>query len=82
MRTTMTIDDDLLAEVKVVAARRGVSTSSVVEAALREQLARLAGNSAANPLELPVWGDAADAPLVDLLDREALAAALDDGRLR
>ena len=35
MRTTLNINDDLYREVKVEAARRGVSTTSVIEEALR-----------------------------------------------
>lgn len=40
MRTTVTIDDALLAEAKVVAARSGRTLKAVVEDALRESLAR------------------------------------------
>jgi plasmid stability protein len=35
MRTTLNINDDLYREVKVDAARRGVSTTSIIEEALR-----------------------------------------------
>ena len=38
MRTTLNINDDLYREVKVEAARRGVSTTSVIEEALRMAL--------------------------------------------
>jgi hypothetical protein len=40
MRTTVTIDDELLAEAKAVAARSGRTLNAVVEDALRESLAR------------------------------------------
>jgi len=40
MRTTITIDDALLAEAKAVAARSGRTLNTVVEDALRESLAR------------------------------------------
>ena len=35
MRTTLNLDDDIYREVKIVAAQRGVSTTSVIEDALR-----------------------------------------------
>ena len=38
MRTTLNINDELYREVKVEAARRGVSTTSVIEQALRAAL--------------------------------------------
>ncbi len=41
MRTTITIDDALLAEAKEVAARSGRTLGAVVEDALRESLARV-----------------------------------------
>ena len=38
MRTTVNIDDDLLAEIKVIAGRRHASLGEVVDDALREYL--------------------------------------------
>lgn len=43
MRTTLSIDADLIREVKVEAARRGVSMTSVIEEALRAALRPAAG---------------------------------------
>ena len=40
MRTTIRLDDDLLAQVKLAAARSGKSMTAVIEDALREMLAR------------------------------------------
>ena len=40
MRTTIRLDDNLLAEVKLLAARSGRSMTAVIEDALREMLAR------------------------------------------
>jgi hypothetical protein len=40
MRTTITIDDELLAEAKAAAAKSGRTLNAVVEDALREALAR------------------------------------------
>jgi hypothetical protein len=41
MRTTIRLDDDLLLEIKQLAARSGKTLTSVIEDALREMLARL-----------------------------------------
>jgi len=51
MRTTLNLDDDLYREVKVVAAERGVSATSVIEDALR---AALRTRVAHQRLEFPV----------------------------
>jgi Arc/MetJ family transcription regulator len=75
MRTTVTIDDDLLAEAKVAAARSRRTFSSVVEEALREHLsgARQSGDV---DVVLPAYGTAEGRMLVNLTDRDALADAL------
>lgn len=78
MRTTVTLDDRLLAEVRVLAAAEHRTVSSVLEDALREMLARHASGPRTGPVTLPVSGDPAVAPLVDILDADALAAALGD----
>jgi len=78
VRTTVTIDDQLLAEVKAVAASTRRTLGSVVEDALREMLARQSRRVDTGQLDLPVSGDAVDRPLVDILDKDALAAALGD----
>jgi hypothetical protein len=78
MRTTVTIDDELLAQVKTVAARQHRTLGSVLEDALREMLARQGRAGARSAVELPVSGDPADRPLVDILDKDALATALGD----
>ncbi len=83
VRTTVTIDDGLLAAAKQVAAASHRTLSSVLEDALREMLARheRQRNEPAE-LELPAYGDPDDAPLVDILDKDALAAALGDDAAR
>lgn len=76
MRTTVTIDDGLLAEAKVIAARQQRTLSEVVEDALRVSVAH-----AARPRQrvvLPTSGDPRDTPLVDILDKDALAEVLGD----
>ncbi|HRY09219.1 MAG: DUF2191 domain-containing protein [Actinobacteria bacterium] len=78
MRTTVTIDNGLLAQAKELAARSHRTLSSVLEDALRETLARQAATSDRPGVSIPVGGSADDRPLVDILDREALADALGD----
>lgn len=83
MRTTVTIDDELLSEVKALAARTSRTLGSVVEDALREMLANQARRAAAGTaVELPVHGDPEDRPKIDILDKDALAAALGEDALR
>jgi hypothetical protein len=71
MRTTINLDDALLAEAKQVAARTGRSLTAVVEDALRESLRRRQ-DTARRALELPVFGEAGVQPGVDLDDGVAL----------
>lgn len=79
MRTTVTIDDELLASAKRLALAGNRSLGSVLEDALREMLARHARQEREPvTLDLPVYGNPGDAPLVDILDKHALAEALGD----
>ena len=71
MRTTINLDDALLAEAKQVAARTGRSLTAVVEDALRESLRRRQ-DTGRRPLELPVFGEGGVQPGVDLDDGVAL----------
>jgi hypothetical protein len=71
MRTTINLDDALLAEAKQVAARTGRSLTAVVEDALRESLRRRR-DTTRRPLELPVFGEGGVQPGVDLDDGVAL----------
>jgi plasmid stability protein len=78
VRTTVNIDDALLAEAKIVAARTSRSLGSVVEDALREMLSRVADESRAPEFRLPTHGSGGLRPGVDLDDKEALAELLGD----
>jgi hypothetical protein len=71
MRTTINLDDALLAEAKQVAARTGRSLTAVVEDALRESLHRR-HHSARRAVELPTFGEGGVQPGVDLDDSAAL----------
>ena len=67
MRTTINLDDDLLAEAKQVAARTGRTLAAVVEDALRESLHRR-HQTARRAVELPTFGEGGVRPGVDLDD--------------
>jgi hypothetical protein len=71
MRTTINLDDDLLAEAKQVAMRTGRTLAAVVEDALRESLHRR-HHTARRAVSLPVFGEGGVQPGVDLDDGAAL----------
>ncbi|MBK6870609.1 MAG: type II toxin-antitoxin system VapB family antitoxin [Kineosporiaceae bacterium] len=82
MRTTVAIEDGLLDQVKLIAAQRRGTVSSVVEEALRELLARHQAQQVRADVVLPVSGSGGLAPGVDLHDREHVADLLGENRLR
>jgi hypothetical protein len=77
MRTTLTVDDHLLAAAKDRARERGQSLGQVVEDALRRELVE---PSRAKPLEVPVFRGG-DGPVagVDLTSNRAVREVLDRG---
>lgn len=75
MRTTVSIDDHILAAAKSVARSRGDTLGQLVESALRRELA---APSPASPPEIPVFTSGTGArPGVDLRSNRALAELLD-----
>jgi hypothetical protein len=72
MRTTIRIDDRLLAELKAQAARSGRTLTAVVEDALRMALARRDVRGPERPPELPISRGGRLQPGVDLDDNAAL----------
>jgi hypothetical protein len=71
MRTTVDIDDQLLIEVKTVAARSGRTLSAVVEDAIRASMTRRAESARSAP-PLPTFSGGGLQPGVDLDDSAAL----------
>ena len=72
MRTTIRIDDQLLAQTKQMAAKTGKTLTAVIEDALRETLARQEEHIRREPIKLPVvQGEGVQAG-VDLDDSAAL----------
>ena len=72
MRTTIRLDDQLLAEAKRLAARTGRSLTAVVEDALREVVARQSDGGRRSPVRLTTVGGPGVLPGVDLDDSAAL----------
>ncbi|MEW6582743.1 MAG: DUF2191 domain-containing protein [Actinomycetota bacterium] len=79
MRTTVTIDDALLAHAKDVAARTGRTVGQVIEDSLRETFARR--ESPAKPRPFPVFGRGGTLPGVDISDTAALLDLMEEGRV-
>jgi predicted transcriptional regulator len=79
MRTTVTIDDELLAQAKVIAAQTHRTIGSVLEDALRKLISEQIG-STGDAYELPRldFSRAGLQPGVDLQDKDALADLLGD----
>lgn len=76
MRTTITIDDHLLAEAKALAAMQHRTLGEIIADSLRATLAD--ANRPRARVEIPTFGDPNERPLVDLNDKEALAEVLGD----
>jgi hypothetical protein len=79
MRTTIRIDDRLLARAKERAARSGRTLNAVVEDALRAALAR-PDRPNAPPVELPTQSGSRLLPGVDLDDSAALLERMEEER--
>jgi hypothetical protein len=71
MRTTIRIDDRLLADAKALAAKSGTTLNAVIEEALRESLTRR-DRSPRERIPLPTFAGSQLLPGVDLDDSAAL----------
>lgn len=72
MRTTIRMDDSLLAEAKKLAAESGRTLTRVIEDALRETLAKRKGGARRKPVRFPTTKGNGPLPGVDLDDSSAL----------
>jgi hypothetical protein len=77
MRTTIRLDDELLAEAKELAARTRRSLNSVIEDALRESLARRRSKTGRKPVTLTTFRGNGLRPGADLDDTAALYDLMD-----
>jgi len=80
MRTTLDIDDHLLAEAKRLAVERGTTLTAVMEDALRIVVRRVGADERRTPVELPTFGEpgAGFMPGVDLDDNAATLDLMDE----
>jgi hypothetical protein len=88
-RTTVRIDDELLAELKALAARQHRTLNSVMEEAFRRMLTAAREQEQRTRVELPTWGTPGDPHLTwdqikDIIDQEDvehyLEVAADEAR--
>jgi hypothetical protein len=82
MRTTIRLDDNLLVEIKRLAAQEDRTLTSVMEHALREMLARLCRTKERTPVRLTTVSGGGLQPGVDLDDSAALLASMESRHLR
>jgi hypothetical protein len=73
------VDDDLLLRAKELAARSRRSLGEIVDDALRVLFAAGQGATSTRDLDLPTYGGSGLRPGVDLEDKDAVAALLDEG---
>jgi predicted transcriptional regulator len=79
MRTTIRLDDDLLASAKAHAARTGRTLTALIEDALRAALARGTMPSRHGRIGLPTYGSGGVQPGVDLDDSAGLLDLMEGG---
>jgi hypothetical protein len=72
MRTTIRLDETLLARAKELAARTGRTLTAVIEDALRAALAQSRGRRRGERIEVPTFGAGGVRPGVDLDDTASL----------
>jgi hypothetical protein len=77
MRTTIRLDDDLLAAAKAEAARTGRTLTAFIEDALRRALARRSKRSRRRQVQLSTFEGKGLCPGVDLDDSAALLDLMD-----
>ncbi len=77
MRTTIRLNDHLLTEVKLLAARSDKTMTAIIEDALREMLARQHPVDAREPTRLPTVSGYGLQPGVDLDDSAALLSLME-----
>lgn len=72
MRTTVNLDEQLLREIKLVAAQNGTTVTAVIEDALRDALARRKRPAIHQPVRLTTFRGGGLQPGVDLDDSASL----------
>ncbi len=80
MRTTVRLDDHLLAEAKQLAARTGRTLTAVIEDALRQALVNSNRTKKSTPVKLPTFRGDGLQPGVDLDDTASLLDLMEESR--
>lgn len=79
MRTTISLDDELLRRAKLEAADRGTTLSGVIADALRSDLERVQPHQRCEPFAMVTFfGEGGSHPDVDINDNRALRDLLDE----
>ena len=78
MRTTIRLDDELLAQVKLLAAQSGKTMTAVIEDALREVLSRRQLQERRKPVRLTTVSGNGVLPGIDLDDTASLLATMEE----
>lgn len=78
MRTTLTIDDDLMRQLKEIAHRQGLPLKQVVNRALRFSLEHFENQRPRQPYRCPTFSMGSPAAHLDLDKALAIAAVLED----
>lgn len=78
MRTTIQVDDQVLRQIKKIAAASGKTLGSVIEEALREKLSRRRESVDDRPVELPLFEGGGLQPGVDLDDSSVLLDRMEE----
>lgn len=80
MRTTVNIDEHLLAEAKLIAARTHRTIGSVLEDGLRKLIDEQTSRPSNKPYTLPDFSRGGLMPGVDIYDRDQIEELMDDGK--
>jgi len=78
MRTTIDLDDDLLKEIKAIAARTHRTMNAVIEDAIRHSLSQSNAVERIEPFEVPVVGEGGPLPGVDLTRWASLLDSMEE----
>ena len=78
MKTTFNIDDNLMRQLRVEAARRGITMTEIVEAGIRHMVANRNGNQEPKQELPPLPTKAMGMAKVDIANREELYRIFDE----
>lgn len=80
MRTTINLPDDLLTQIKKLAAASRSTVTALIEDTLREGLARRRRSRRSGQVTLPTYGKQGPLPGVDIDDTASLLDAMESRR--